>query len=70
MNCDTDRLEYLSVINRISIELSNHLGDELGNDKIVAEFIVSLFNQKKSLNEFMVILLLFICIVIISTTTK
>lgn len=48
---ELNKLEFLSIVNKISIELSNHLGSEIGNDKSVAEFVISLFGGKSEREE-------------------
>ncbi|KAF3104229.1 DEAH-box ATP-dependent RNA helicase prp22 [Orbilia oligospora] len=46
---DLQSLELLSLVSKITTELTNHLGI---NDKTLAEFIINLHNDSKSLSDF------------------
>ncbi|EIW86950.1 P-loop containing nucleoside triphosphate hydrolase protein [Coniophora puteana RWD-64-598 SS2] len=48
-NDDLYNLEFLSLVNKITQEISNHVGI---NDKTLAEFVISLHDESKSLAEF------------------
>ncbi|KAJ3183797.1 DEAH-box ATP-dependent RNA helicase prp22 [Geranomyces variabilis] len=46
---DLEKLEYLSLVSKITSELLNHTGL---NDKVLAEFIISLHSKAKDVNSF------------------
>ncbi|KAJ2650629.1 DEAH-box ATP-dependent RNA helicase prp22 [Coemansia sp. RSA 1250] len=48
-NSDLKRLEYLSLVNKVANEISNHTGI---SDKDVAEYIIHLHDESKSYNDF------------------
>ncbi|KAJ2851034.1 DEAH-box ATP-dependent RNA helicase prp22 [Coemansia brasiliensis] len=48
-NSDLKKLEYLSLVNKVANEISNHTGI---SDKDVAEYIIHLHNESKNYNDF------------------
>lgn len=50
---DLERLELLSLTSKISNDFLNHLGrDDARNDRLAAEFAISLHEESKDLNDF------------------